>query len=133
MPALVLDASAALRLVLDPAGHAAIADALTSAEVVHAPSLFVVETGNALWKCVRANQITERAAVRLHRDVTDLVDQWMDDALLFPEALLMAIELDHPVYDALYLVTARRSGSLLATCDRKLAGLATRLAIPLVG
>jgi predicted nucleic acid-binding protein len=82
---------------------------------------------------VVAKQIAADDALRLHRDAVDLVDRHLDDAELFPEALVLASNLGHPVYDALYLVTARRTGSVLSTFDRKLAALAKRLDIPIAG
>ena len=39
------------------------------------------------------------------------------------EALIEAIRLDHPVYDLLYLVLARREGATLFTLDQKLQNL----------
>jgi predicted nucleic acid-binding protein len=130
MPALVLDASAALRLVLDPAGQHAIAAHLGLADAVYAPALFASETANALWKLVRAGQLTGPSALRMQRHCFDLVDRCIDDAELLPEALVLAIDLDHPVYDALYLVAARRMGAKLLSFDRKLLRLADRLDIP---
>lgn len=133
MAALTLDASAALRVALDASRQSATLDLLATAEAVYAPALFVAETANALWKYVVAKQIAADDALRLHRDAVDLVDRHLDDAELFPEALVLASNLGHPVYDALYLVTARRTGSVLSTFDRKLAALAKRLDIPVAG
>lgn len=129
MPALVLDASAALRVVLDAGRHAALVDALEAAEAVYAPSLFVAESANALWKYIGAGQVSEEGAVRLHRDAVALVDCLIPDAELFPEALNVAARQQHPVYDALYVVAARRQGATLLTRDKRLAALARRLDI----
>ena len=38
----------------------------------------------------------------------------------------------HPVYDALYLVLARRNNALLLTLDRRLAALAEQLDIEII-
>ncbi len=130
MAALTLDASAALRVVLDASRQSATLDLLATAEAVYAPTLFVVETANALWKYVAAKHIAADDALRLHRDAVDLVDRHLDDAELFPEALVLASNLRHRVYDALYLVTARRTGSVLSTFDKKLTVLAKRIDIP---
>jgi predicted nucleic acid-binding protein len=129
MSALTLDASAATRAVLETTERAALLDRISGAEAVYAPSLFVVETANALWKYVNAKRLSEESALRLHREATALVDKPIDDAELFPEAFLVAAQLRHPVYDALYLVTARRTGSTLMTADKALADLARKLGV----
>lgn len=129
MTALVLDASAALRVVLDAAGHAGLLDRIAAAEAVYAPSLFVAETANALWKYVGAKQVSEEDALRLHRDALALVDRFIPDEDLLPEALVVAMRGKHPVYDALYVVAARRHGAALLTMDKRLAALARQLAV----
>jgi predicted nucleic acid-binding protein len=129
MAALTIDASVAVRIVRDAVAHAVLLDRLSAADAVYAPSLFVVETANALWKYVRTHHLTEADAIAMHRDASALVDRAVDSADLFPEAMLLASQLRHPVYDSLYLVTARRTGSTLLTFDRTLAGLARKLGI----
>jgi len=131
--ALVLDASAALRIVLDAGRHPDLLDLLESAEAVYSPSLFVTETANALWKYVGAKQLAEEDALRLHRDALMLVDRFASDAELFPEALSVAARHKHPVYDVLYVLLARRNGAALATMDKRLAALARRLEVAVAG
>ena len=132
MAALVLDASAALRVVLDADCSPSLLDSLEAAEAVYAPSLFVVETANALWKYVGAKQASEEEARRLHRDARALVDRFVPDAELFPEALIAAARHKHPVYDVLYVLLARRNGAALATMDKRLAALARRLEVDVI-
>jgi predicted nucleic acid-binding protein len=131
MPALTLDASAALRVVLDAERHAGLIDALAQAEAVYAPSLYVAETANALWKYVGAGQLGIEAAMQLHRDALTLVDRFVPDAELFPEAFIAACGSRHPVYDLLYIVTARRTGTVLLSTDKRLNALAQKMEIPL--
>jgi predicted nucleic acid-binding protein len=127
--ALTIDASVAVNIVRDRMTHAATLDRLSSADAVYAPSLFVVETANALWKYVKAKHLSEADAIAMHQDASTLVDRPVDSAELFTEALLLASQLRHPVYDSLYLVTARRTGSTLLTFDKALADVARKLNI----
>jgi predicted nucleic acid-binding protein len=129
MGAVTIDASVAVGIARDAPAHAKIVDRLSAADAIYAPSLFVIETANALWKYANAKQVSEANAVLMHRNAIALVDQTIDSAELFPEALLLAAQLRHPVYDALYLVTARRTGSALLTFDKALAALARKLDI----
>ena len=129
MGALTIDASVAVNVVRDRIKHAAMLDRLSVADAVYAPSFFIVETANALWKYVKAKYLSEADALVMHQDATTLVDRSVGSAELFPEALLLASQLRHPVYDSLYLVTARRTGSTLLTFDRALAEIARKLKI----
>ena len=65
--------------------------------------------------------------MRLHRDAIALGDRFVTEVDLFPEAMTVAASHRHPVYDALYVVTARRNGATLATFDKRLAALAQKL------
>lgn len=132
MAALTIDASAALRIVFDASQHAEALERVRRADTVYAPSLFVVETANALWKYIKARQVSEESALRMHRQALSLVDRSIDGVELFPEALLLAAQLRHPVYDTLYLVVARRTGSALMTSDHSLAEIARTLDIEVV-
>ncbi len=49
---------------------------------------------------------------------------------LVEEALATAAAFDHPVYDALYLVTARRVAAMVCTLDRRLAALLEETRVP---
>ena len=123
MTALVLDASAAVRMVLSPADHDHMLSELATASDVLAPHLYAAETGNALWKYLRSGHIDARALRERHAEALALVSIWVPDITLFPEALALAARCHHPVYDCVYLVTARRFDAALLTADRRLAEL----------
>lgn len=57
----------------------------------------------------------------------DLVDHIEPDRTLLAEALALATHLDHPVYDCLYLVLARREVASLLSADRRLLELANKV------
>ena len=127
MSTLVLDASAAVRIVVGPAPEEIVAG-LESADEVIAPSLFAEEVSNALWKYVHAGVLTHSDAIARVRTALSLCDVLLpvdDDESFLKEAFNEACRLDHPVYDLLYLVTARRNAAVLATCDHRLATLAS--------
>lgn len=123
-PAIVLDASAGVRLVLSPADHREWIEQLGQAGAILAPTLFAAETANALWKYAKAGRIPAGEAAVLHAQALSLVTDWQADTALFPEALHLAERIGHPVYDCLYLVCRRRHGATLLSADRELLGLA---------
>ena len=131
---LVLDASAALEAILGRPHAEQMLDLIEGATLVRAPDLYVAEVGNALWKHIKAGDIDIGQAQHCLQSALDLVDSIIPSSGLVEEAMATATEYDHPVYDALYLVTARRSGATVCTRDRRLAALfeATRVPFELI-
>jgi len=130
MSRLVLDASAAVRMVLRAPGSDRLADELGAAALVLVPSVFVSEVANALWKYTAIENVltTEQCAERMS-EIDSLVDEVFDDRELIVEALHQAVAHRHPVYDLLYAVLARRTGAAVLTCDNRLAALLDALGI----
>ena len=88
---------------------------------LHAPDVLLVEYANTIWKKVHRREIPDpqpyigelaslSEVVTLHRS-GDLVDH----------AVRIAVELDHPVYDCLYLACADATSSVLITADHRFA------------
>lgn len=123
---LVLDASAGIELALGRAGAADLRVMVESAERVYSSELYRIETANTLWKYRRAGLVDRSLAFRLLECCLALVDEFLPLAAQEAEALADAIRFDHPTYDLLYLAIARRTGSCLATLDRKLRDIARR-------
>ena len=126
-PPCVLDASAAVRLIVGDPAAADLAALIREAPLVLAPELMLTEVANTLWKLQRAEQLGGLETQQLLLDAHDLVDRVEPDRLLHAEALALACHLDHPVYDCLYLALARREAATLLTADRRLRQLAERV------
>lgn len=120
---IVLDASAAVRAVMDAAKQSVLLTRIGEAATTIAPTMLRAEVGNALWKYARAGVIPAADLPDRHREAMALIDLFIDDAALFPEVLTLAAILDHPVYDVLYALTARRHAAVLLTFDRRLHDL----------
>ena len=121
---LVLDASAALRILLSPRDHRPWIAQLQAAGVVAAPLLFASETANALWKYHRAGKLDAETASSAHTQTVALISHWQNDLELATVALELAGKLGHPVYDCLYLACVQRLDAELLTADERLAQLA---------
>ncbi len=83
-----------------------------------APALMLVELANGLWNKTRRGEISADLAEASMREVRRFVPQIVDDADLAWAALGLARELDHPVYDCVYLALARQRGAPFITLDR---------------
>ncbi len=125
----VLDASAAMRLVLGTLEASKIADRIAAAELVLAPDLYFAEVGNALWKCVRAGVVSSQDSDSMYEEAKAMIDESWSTESLSREAFAEAKRTDHPVYDLMYAVLARRHGAALLTADRRLANLAEQFGL----
>ena len=121
---LVLDVSAAVGIVLQNGDGAASARFLSECGKAIAPELFCEEAAQVAWKYAHVGSLDKDGALSLARATIACIDEFCSSAALAEEALVEAVRLDHSFYDMLYFVLARRTGSLLVTCDRKLAKLA---------
>jgi len=65
---LVLDASAAVRLVMRTEQTIALIQTLGEATVVTAPSLFTTQVANALWKYVEAGTLELETAIERYEE-----------------------------------------------------------------
>jgi predicted nucleic acid-binding protein len=125
--ACVLDASAAVRLILADPAAADLADRVGGAALVLAPELMLTELANTLWKLQRADRLNDLDPQELLAEARELVDRLEPDRHLQAEALALACHLNHPVYDCLYLALARREAASLISSDRRLNALAERV------
>ena len=125
--ACVLDASAAVRLILGDPVARPLAQPLREAALVLAPELMLTQVANTLWKLQRAQQLADLDPQQLLADARDLVDRVEPDRQLQADALALAVHLNHSVYDCLYLALARREAATLISADQRLLRLAERV------
>ena len=117
----VLDASAAVHLVMNGDHAPSLAERLGESAIVTAPSLFCSEVANALWKYVRAGKLSLDLASQRVEECIGLTDSLVPERSLVQEALVAAARQQRSVYDMMYAVLARRSGAAVITMDRPLA------------
>jgi predicted nucleic acid-binding protein len=117
----VLDASAALHLVMDGNSSEAIAKRLDEAQLVTAPDLFAGEVANGLWRYVEHGDITADEATDRLAAALALAGPLVPGTVVAHEALVAAATYHHPVYDMMYAVLARRQGAAVITRDARLA------------
>ena len=118
----VIDASVALKWVLDEPGRAA-ADALLDDELI-APDLWLVEAANALWKRASQGDISVLEAGAMLAELRNAPVAVSSVEVDLSAALDLAMELKHPVYDCLYLAAAIREDSHVVTADRRFYAVA---------
>ena len=123
----VLDASAAVRAVMDPAGG--FQEVLESADLVIAPELIVAEVCSAFWKYARARVLTRAAAEKSAEQALSIVDRMQTLRELIPDVFALSSRVDSSVYDLFYLALALRTGARLLTADEVLRQAAQKAGI----
>lgn len=113
----IIDASVGVKWIV-PEEDADIAARLIGTADLLVPALFYLEVGNALWKKARRGEIildVVSPEISLLRDLTEA----FDDAEFADRALALSGELDHPIYDCVYLAAAETFEVPLITADRR--------------
>ena len=122
----VVDASVALKWVVDEEGSDAAAD-LLDGRVLLAPPLILIEIANALWAMQRRGVITpEDGADALDRLLSAPWTMPTDASALVGQAYRLARLLEHPVYDCVYLALALERQAPVVTADRRFVASASR-------
>jgi len=85
----------------------------------------LVELANAFWKKTRRGEVAADLTAAGMREIWRFVPQIVDVADLAEPAMALARELNHSVYDCVYLALARRRSVRLVTLDQEFT---TRLA-----
>lgn len=128
MTACIVDASVAIKWVVAETGTAE-ALALLGNELL-APALFEAECANILWKKVRRRELSSPEARVAARILSSFGVELCPTEPELPRLLELALALDHPAYDCVYLALAKARGVPLITADERLARLVNSAAQP---
>jgi predicted nucleic acid-binding protein len=118
---LVVDASVALKWVLDEPGDREARAIIQTREPLIAPELIVAEVVNVAWKRLMSGEIGPRQASVIATEVPRVFAELLAIGPLRMRALEIATELRHPAYDCFYLALAEAKDAKLVTADRRFA------------
>ncbi len=116
---LVIDASIAVKCLIDEPDHLAARNLLDRDEELQAPDFVLIEAGSVLWKKVLRREITPQQASDGMDSLPHLFETMLPSSLLVARALRIAVAVAHPIYDCLYLACAERSNADLVTADKR--------------
>ncbi len=120
----VVDASVAVKWLVDELDGQAAQNFLDTDERLVAPDFLIVEAGNVLWKKMRRGEFTTQQAIAGVRELPTYFEQLARSAPLVPRAVAIAAQTSHPVYDCLYLACAEHFEVPLVTADSRFASTA---------
>jgi predicted nucleic acid-binding protein len=115
----VIDASIAIKWVVEEKGTAAALRLRRQARLI-APELLVAECANILWKKVRRKELSRHEAILAARLLQGADLELLPTRSLLEAATLIAIELDHPAYDCVYVALAAANDCPFVTADERL-------------
>lgn len=125
----VLDTSAAVEIVLQRDSAQSLAKIVSRADWVIAPTLFIAEVNNVFWKYQKFADYPYSDCERDIEQAIALPDEYINEIELYREAFKLGCTLDHPIYDMLYMVLARRNSAKLLTMDKKLITVAHKAGV----
>lgn len=119
MTKVVIDASVVIKWVIEEDGTS---DALSilKAGNLAAPDLLTAECANILWKKVRRKELLKDEAMMAARLIQGVDIEIFPTRQLLEKATSLAIELDHPAYDCVYLALALDNKWRFVTADDRL-------------
>lgn len=118
MKALVIDASIAVKWVVDEQGTPEALILRQKAKLI-APELLVAECANVLWKKVRKNELSKEEALLAARLLQGAEIELLPTRSLFEAVTRISIELDHAACDCLYLALAVENECRFVTADER--------------
>lgn len=123
---IIVDASVAVKWVTNE-GNSERAEAVFADEdELIAPDLILAEVGNALWKKLQLKALTRAQVQAASSVMPSYFSILVSCAELAPNAVALALDLDHPVYDCFYLALAARERGTLVTADDRLFAAARK-------
>ena len=123
---LVVDACVALKWLIEEDDSEAARSLAESGEELHAPRLMASEIANALWRKARLGELEHSEVGAMMATVPGMPVRWSADETICADAVRLALALDRPVYDCVYLALAHRMGTRMVTADMRFANALAR-------
>jgi predicted nucleic acid-binding protein len=116
----VVDASVVVKWFVDEDHHEQARDILRADDTLLAPDLIVLEITNVVWKKTMRGEIDRAQAAIIASAILQGEPQLHPSTEFSERALEMALSLNHPIYDCVYLACAEHFDSPLITLDQRL-------------
>ena len=123
---LIIDASVAIKFVVEEPGAAAALALLDRAERRFAPDWMVAEAASALANKVRFQGLGGPHAARALELLPSFLDELMPSLPLLAATIRLSADLNHATYDCLYLALAQTCDGTVVTADEGFVNAATR-------
>ena len=116
----IIDASVAVKWFAQESLHEEALRLLDHVELLQAPDLIVAEVTNIAWKKRIRGEINFPQAEAIATAIRQYIPVLHSSTELNERALEIALALNHPVYDCLYIACAEKTDAILITADERL-------------
>ena len=116
----VVDASVAVKWFVPEPLQANAWTLAKQPENLAAPDLLLVEIASIAWKKAVRGEITRIVAIEISRKVVDGVHSFFPAEPFARRALEIGLDLNHSVYDCMYIAVAELTGYSLVSADNRL-------------
>jgi len=116
---LIVDSNVIIKWFVDEPLHAEARHIFKYRQDLAAPEFALIEVANVVWKKVIRNEITPKQAGEIIALSKETIPELIYSPDFLEQAYRLAVELNHPVYDSLYLACAGDSESTLVTGDKR--------------
>lgn len=127
----VVDASIVVKWLARESDSESASRLIAESGLLLAPDLLPIEVANVLWKKIRRGDMPAADLQPAIANLMALGVELQRSAPILGQAAQLALEIDHPVYDCLYLTVASEAGASLATADRRLRQAAASIGLVL--
>ncbi len=116
----VVDASIAVKWFVRENLHDEAHRLLDHRDALTAPDLIVAEIANVAWKKAIRGEISRDQAQAIATEISQHIPAFYPSADLIERALKIALDVNHTVYDCLYIACAEAVSGVLVTADERL-------------
>lgn len=116
----VVDASVACKWFIEEVGSPEARKLLSQSDSLIAPDIVIAEICSVAWKKARSGLITPEHAGSIAETIGGVFNTLVPTAALAPQAIAIAMKVDHPVYDCFYLALAEAHDTVVVTADARL-------------
>lgn len=117
---LIVDANVAVKWFVEEERHIHAKNVLNATERMIAPDWIIPEVAHAIFRKFQDRQVTQQQINEALKILPRYFDDLITSASLVDKALNIAIEINHPIYDCIYLASAEQTLGLLITDDKNL-------------
>lgn len=116
---IIADASMAVKWVIAENQSQIAYQLLEQDYEIIAPDFILIEVANILWKKNRKNEIPTEDLYETYDALYSSIHQYRSVFPIYTRILELSYELDHPVYDCVYLALAEQEQSIVVTADQR--------------
>ena len=117
---LIIDASVAIKWFVQENLHTEARRIFDYRRDIEAPDFIMSEVANIAWKKVRRAEISREQAAIIVTAMPQYIPKLSSLLDYIEDALDLALELDHPVYDCIYLACTMKNEGVFVTADKRL-------------